>query len=115
MRRKLSKPALHTESSFKDGEAISRLEVILNMHKLVKPALNKGDTWPNHDGFLEVLVNGSPKGTIFTQVKTLNSKRMKTKICYRFKNDKFLSFCRETRENPILFIGVDLIKKVAYW
>ena len=110
------KSAKHTTSSFHDREAISRVEVILNSHKLVAPDLKKDDTWPNHDGYLEVLdINHYVRGTIVAQVKTLDQKRINKNISYRFSDDKFLSFCNETRENPILLIGVDRKNNVAYW
>ena len=110
------KPAKHSTTSFYDGAAINMLKFILNKHGLVKPDLKEGDTSPNHDGYLEVVdENGYPQGTLLAQVKTLNQKQIKRKISHRFKDQKFLSFCSATRENPILFIGVDLIKNVAYW
>ncbi|MBI4680868.1 MAG: DUF4365 domain-containing protein [Nitrospirae bacterium] len=110
------KSAKHTISSFHDREAISRLEVILNTHRLVAPDLKKDDTWPNHDGYLEVLdVNGYLRGTIVAQVKTLDQRKIEKKISYSFNDDKFLSFCSETRENPILLIGVDRHNNIAYW
>ena len=83
-------PAKHAKSSFNDCEAISKLKAILASHQLVKPDLKEGDTWPNHDGYLEVVdVNGYPKGTIFVQVKTLDQRRINKKISFRFKNKKF--------------------------
>lgn len=113
---RLGKPGKHTISSFHDREAIARLEVILNYHKLVTPDLKKNDTWPNTDGYLEVNnKDGYPKGKLEAQVKTLNENSCKQKIIYRFDTDKFLSYSSDFRELAILFIGVDREKKCAYW
>lgn len=110
------KPAKHSKASYHDGEAISRLKAILNAHQLVKPDLREGDTWPNHDGFLEVNdVSGYSKGTIFVQVKTLDPKRINKRISYRFKDQKFFSYCKSMSASPILFIGVDRKSNIAYW
>lgn len=112
-----SKPARHTTSSFIDREAINRLELILNHQRLVAPNLKRDDTWPNHDGCLEVLnnIDGDVEGIIFVQVKTLNQKNMGQRISYSFKDDKFFAFCSRDHANPILFIGVDSKNNVAYW
>lgn len=106
-------PARHTKSSFHDREAISIVEMILNRHKLVAPDLKKDDTWPNHDGYLEILNNiGEPQGTLSVQIKTLKVK--KTKISHSL-DDKFIAYCKTPRENPIIFITVDINQKIAYW
>lgn len=115
----LSKPAKHAKSSFHDREAISLLENILTSHKLIMPDLKKDDTWPNTDGYLEVTEgNGYPVGKLEAQVKSLNEKRIKRRISYRFNDEKFLAYCynnSKPRELSILFIGVDRQNKKAYW
>ena len=109
-----SKPGQHSITSFYDGEAVSTLEKILYSHRLVKPRLYKEDSWPNHDGFLEIVDDSLPKGIIFVQVKSLTPNRLKTHISFTF-NDKFLAYCSEDSSTPILFIGVDRENEVAYW
>lgn len=109
-------PAKHTKSSFKESEAISKLKSILTTHRLVKPDLREGSTGPNHDGYLEVVdTYGYPKGLIVVQVRSLEQRRISKMVSYHFNDQKFLSFCNTTKDNPILFIGVDLENSVAYW
>jgi hypothetical protein len=111
------KTAKHTKSSFHDVEAISILKRILSSHQQVKPDIKEGDTWPNHDGHLEI-VNGEgyPLGEITVQVKTLNPKNIGKKISYSFNDDKFLSYCNDPpTNNPILFIGIDRNTDTGYW
>lgn len=114
--RQLKKPARHTRQSFDDQQAISLVSSWLAETKRAMPDLKANDKWPNIDGYIEITDEcGYPKGTLKVQVKKL-SKVNATKRQYIFKNDKFLSYCKESLDwIPILFIGVDLDKKKAFW
>lgn len=110
------RPGKHTTTSFYDKQAISTLDRILSAHRLVKSYLKAEDSTPNHDGHMEVLDSeGVEIGSIKAQVKSLNPDKIKKKILHTFKDDKFLSYCKDFRDNPIVFIGVDRDNDVAYW
>ena len=73
-------------------------------------------TRPNIDGQIDVTDEyGTEIGTFRVQVKKLwpeNAPKMK----HYFTSNKFLAYCRESADwTPILFIGVDLERKKAFW
>lgn len=112
-----NKAAIHSASSFTDREEISLLEYILSKHKLVASDLKKGDTWPNIDGYLELVnLGGEPEGKLEVQVKTLGKRRINKKVSYHFDdNNKFFSYCEKTKALPILFVGMDLENERGFW
>lgn len=110
------KPARVHSSHFKDIQAISIFKDILASHQLVLPDLREMDTYPNIDGYLELLdMEKNPCGKLEAQVKTLNLTKTKGKVSYAFKNYKFLTYCKIDRILPVLLICVDIKKRVAYW
>lgn len=111
-----AEPASHTHTSHRDLEAISALEKIFSKHKLVKPDLKRNDTWPNHDGYIEICVrkDGPPFGTVRSQVKSLSKKNLGNKITYSL-DEKYLAYCKSNIDLPNVFIGVDKSRIKAYW
>lgn len=109
--------AIHSPSSFTDGEAINLVKYLLNHHRLVKPDLKENDTWPNIDGYLEIVkTSGEPDGKLEAQVKRLQPERITQKISFYFDDDsKFFTYCENINPLPVLFICVDLQTKKAYW
>lgn len=109
-------PAKHTKQSFYDQQAISFVSAWIAETQRAMPDLKANDKWPNIDGYIEVTdENGYPKGTLKVQVKKLSVKNAQKKQ-YSFKDDKFLSYCRESADGiPTLFIGVDLKNNKAFW
>lgn len=110
------RPGRHTPQSFNDQQAISALSAWLAKTQRAMPDLKANDKWPNIDGYIEVTdENGFQIGTLKTQVKKLSEKNARKKQ-HTFKDEKFLSYCRESTDwIPILFIGVDLGKQKAFW
>ncbi len=110
------KPAGVHNSHFKDIQAISIVKDILASHQLVLPDLREMDSYPNIDGYLELLDMGkNPCGKLEAQVKTLNLTKTKKKVSYTFKNYNFLTYCKIERLLPVLLICVDIKNRVAYW
>lgn len=114
--RQLKKPAKHTKQSFYDQQAINVVSAWLAETQRAMPDLKANDKWPNIDGYIEIAdENGFPKGTLKAQVKKLSIKNAQKKQ-HTFKDDKFLTYCKESLDwIPILLIGVDLKKKKAFW
>ena len=114
--RQSKKPAKHTKQSFYDQQAINVVSAWLAETQRAMPDLKANDKWPNIDGYIEITdENGFPKGTLKVQVKKLSVKNAQKKQ-HSFKDDKFLSYCKESLDwIPILLIGVDLKKKKAFW
>ena len=87
--------------------------------KRAMPDLKALDRWPNIDGYIEVTdEKGSWKGDLKVQVKKLSNTNARNKQHYFNKKDKFLPYCRESEDEggvPIIFIGVDLKNKLAFW
>lgn len=112
----IKRPARHTKSSFYDQQAIGIVSALIAGTQRAMPDLKANDKWPNIDGYIEVIdEKGFPNGTLKVQVKKLSIKNAKKKQ-HSFKNDKFLSYCRESMDwIPILFIGVDLQESKAFW
>jgi hypothetical protein len=115
-RKKTSKPARHTPQSFYDQEAVSLVSAWLAQTHRAMPDLKANDKFPNIDGYVEVTnEEGIHKGTLKVQIKKLSEKNALRKQ-YSFKDEKFLSYCRDSLDwVPILLIGVDLKKNRAFW
>lgn len=110
----LNRPGIHSASSDNDVAAIGLVSTILASNGGVAVDLNHHDTWPNIDGYLELkTVSGEPDGMLSAQVKPITvGKKI---ISHTFDDDKFICYCKEERGLPIIFIGVDLQNKKAYW
>lgn len=110
------KSAKHTKYSFQDQQAVGLVSAWIAETKRAMPDIKANDKWPNIDGYIELTDSeGYPIGNVKVQIKKLSKKNAKS-LKHRFKNDKFLSYCRETTDwIPIIFIGVDLDKNTAYW
>ncbi len=114
-KNKNDKPAIHSQTSAFDVEAVSTLTAILAHNGRVAPDLRYRDTWPNIDGYLELtLDDGVPDGKLEVQVKRIHFEKDGS-IKFSFEDDKFLNYCREIKDLPILFIGVDLEGQQAFW
>jgi hypothetical protein len=113
------KPAKHTQQSFSDQEAVSSLCAWIARSRRAMPDIRANDKWPNIDGYIVLTdIGGFPQGTLKTQVKKLSKSDAKAK---RFKfskkesREKFLAYCEESRELPIILVGVDTERQCAYW
>lgn len=111
-------PAKHSPSSFTEAKSISMLNCWFSNTERVMPDLKALDRWPNIDGYIEIVDNkGVPQGKFEVQVKSLAQADLKHKK-YTFKDQKFFNYCyrKQFIDNlPILFIGVDIKGKKAYW
>jgi len=113
---KQDEPAKFSDGGLRGDESVAILERILYFHKIVNPDLRKGDTLPNIDGYLQLLNNRRIEvGKLEVQVKTLEKRTIATRISYYFKDEKFISYCKNSRQLPVLLIGVDREQDVAYW
>lgn len=114
--------ARHTPQSFNDQEAVSSLCAWIARTQRAMPDIKANDKWPNIDGYIEMTDDrGHPLGTLKAQVKKLTKADAKSKRFRFTKNDsreKFLRYCDESRELPIILIGVDINDdtcQLAYW
>ena len=112
----MKKSAKHTKQSFYDQQAIGLVSAWIAETKMAMPDLKALDKWPNIDGHIEVTdENGHKDGDLRVQVKKLSNTNARNKQ-HSFKDDKFLSYCRESEDwVPIIFIGVDLKNNKAFW
>ena len=108
--------AKYTKTSFEDQEAISLVSAWVAETQRAMPNLNALDGRPNIDGYIDVIgEHGTERGSFRVQVKKLWPKNAPKKK-HSFNDDKFLAYCRDSADwTPILFIGVDLEKKLAFW
>ncbi len=112
--RNYNRPARHTDSSNKDATAVDFVSYVIERNGQVAASLNKRDSYPNTDGFLELTTSdGDPESWLVAQVKPLHPG--KRKITYTFDDDKFITYCKSDHGLPIIFIGVDIDNEKAYW
>lgn len=113
---KILRPAKHTRQSFDDQQAVSLVSAWVAETKLAMPDLKSNDKWPNIDGYIALVDGlGFELGTVKVQVKKMSASDAKHPR-YTFRDDKFLAYCREQQDFiPIIFVGVDLHAKIAYW
>jgi hypothetical protein len=80
------------------------------------PDLRANDKWPNIDGYIELTDElGHPLGILRIQVKKLSKINAKKKK-HSFRDNKFLAYCQESQDwTPILFVGVDIDARKAFW
>jgi hypothetical protein len=109
------RPAMHPPDAINDRVTIARLTDWITSSGYAVADLKSCDSWPNHDGTIDLIDNEScPKGSFYAQVKKLPKGNQ---LKYTFTDGgKFLTYCREYASwTPILLIGVDLDKNCAYW
>lgn len=105
-------PTPYSRTDTAEVTAIAVLEMLLDKTH-IKADLKKRDKMPNIDGSIEVVDdNQHPQGTIFVQVKPLDTEASKTKS-FSCKIG-FLAYCSQSTV-PVLLIGVDIRKNQAFW
>lgn len=110
-----ARPAIHTENAYRDVEAIATVSALLARTRRTMPKLDENDKWPNTDGIVQLTdAAGVPSGILEAQVKTLHQRDLE-RLSYTFSSDKFMEYCKRTPEQIVLFIGVDIDRRVAYW
>ncbi|MBQ9685615.1 MAG: AAA family ATPase [Oscillospiraceae bacterium] len=101
----------HSERSDDDRAAVSVLESFLRSNGRINPSFASNDTWPNHDGFLELVpdpeADRRPKDTFMVQIKGTGAYTEKDDtVKYVLRDLAFPAFiCSEVSLDPgILFV-----------
>lgn len=114
-------PATHSLNARKDRISVYTVCRIMGKHAIarganIKPVtdLQVDDKWPNIDGYVELTdYRGKPFGKMEIQVKFLPKKNRKRpkKAC----GSRFLLYCRDVAQLPVMFLAVDISSDVAHW
>lgn len=104
----------HSERSVEDRDAISLLGTFLNLGGRINTSFAANDTWPNHDGTFEFVLNPNvsrrPKQNFFVQIKGTSVYTEKDGIVkYSLKSLAFPAYiCDNVSFDPgILFVVLD--------
>ena len=108
----------HSERSDDDRAAVSVLKVFLRSNGRINPSFASNDTWPNHDGFLELVpdpeASRQPKDTFMVQIKGTGAytERDDT-VKYVLRDLAFPAYtCSEVSLDPgILFVVLNPIMR----
>lgn len=107
--RKQIKPAPYSNTDTAEVAAVTIFESLLNQKNL-KLDIRKRDKIPNIDGYIEIVDDfGCPVGKLEVQIKKMPDGFTKMQCPLS------LYAYSEITGNPVVFVGVDINQKVAYW